>query len=219
MSEAWRDDNENRTYDAGEKFIDFNNNQKHDARDTLFNGPQCQGTKCGADIYQSIHVRKAIVLAMSSSQARLTLASSSLQGVSNLGLPYLNKSQVYATNDSLATVDGAAIDLPEDQGLSFDLYFADTGSPFGQTLPMDTVINVSADSGELAGTTTMTVGNTQGTSDPNAYGGNRITFTFKNTNTVANVGDVTLVGQITMKATTPKNIVTTLTIPYILRGN
>lgn len=218
MREAWRDDNENKIYDPGEKFIDFNNNQIPDPADGKFNGPQCQGGNCGAGIYQSIHVRKALVLIMSGSVARLTLASSTQQDVRNLGLPYLNNSQVYATNDSLVTASGAAIDLAEDTFLTFDLYFADFGEPFGQTLPMDTVINVSADAGKLAGTTTFTVGNTIGTSDPAAYGGNHITFAIANTNTAVNVGDAPLFGVITIKATTPKNNVTTLAIPYVLQG-
>jgi hypothetical protein len=70
MSEAWRDDNENRMRDPSEIFLDFNNNQQFDSADGLFNGPQCQSANlCGSDIAQTLHVRKSITLVMSSSTA------------------------------------------------------------------------------------------------------------------------------------------------------
>ena len=71
MSEAWRDDNENNTYESGEIFLDFNNDQSFTSEDILFNGPQCQGDMCTTT--NSLHVRKALTLIMSGSAASYRL--------------------------------------------------------------------------------------------------------------------------------------------------
>jgi hypothetical protein len=50
LPEPYRDDNEDSTYQMGEDFFDFNNNQNRDAVDTIFNGVLCNDTtgRCGA---------------------------------------------------------------------------------------------------------------------------------------------------------------------------
>lgn len=77
MSEAWRDDNENSVYDAGETFFDFNNGGDFSTADGKFNGPQCQGANCADESMRSIHVRKAMVLVMASSAAEFILTNAS----------------------------------------------------------------------------------------------------------------------------------------------
>lgn len=69
MSEAWRDDNENRAYDSGEIFIDYDNDGVFNVADLLFNGPQCSGDDCGTGIYTTINTRRSLIMVMSSSEA------------------------------------------------------------------------------------------------------------------------------------------------------
>ena len=69
-SEAWRDDNENNVRDNFEVFIDYNGDQAFNAADGLFNGPQCNSaTGCGTGQARTLHVRKAMVLVMATSDA------------------------------------------------------------------------------------------------------------------------------------------------------
>ena len=74
LSEAWRDDNENRVKDANEIYLDFNasGGAQPDAQNGLFDGPQCTGASCGAE---SIHVRRSIVLVTSSSSAAISVSN------------------------------------------------------------------------------------------------------------------------------------------------
>jgi hypothetical protein len=220
MSEAWRDDNENKFRDPGEQFIDFNNNQIFDGPDGKFNGPQCTGNLCGTGINQSLHVRKAFVLVMSGSDARLTLMSNTQQGIKNPTVDHIAGRYVYATNDQgTVIVDGTTISLDEDKFETFSATFADFGTPSGQTLPMGTTIQVSSSNGLLIGTTSKTVGNTIGQNDVNSYNGDEISFTLVNTNTATNVGDLTLNGVLTVTATTPKGTVTSISVNYTLKGS
>ncbi|MBL0710779.1 MAG: hypothetical protein JJV99_07190, partial [Colwellia sp.] len=144
MSEAWRDDNENSVYDNGETFIDFNENGTFSAADSLFNGPQCQGTGCAEETMRNIHVRKAIRLIMASSAAEYTLTND-------------NGRVVY--QDS--TGESASLPLPAvDNGghQEFTFNFADTGTP-NQTMPFGTTVTINISAGSLQGLTSVTVGN------------------------------------------------------------
>jgi hypothetical protein len=219
MSEAWRDDNENYIYDSGEKFIDFDNNLDFGVFDGLFNGPQCIGSLCGVGAKQSVHVRKAIELTMSGSVARMTLMSTTNNGLLNSNVAHIYGKYVYQTNDGGNNIqrDGLGLIIPEDMSEKFTLTFADFGLPFGQTLPSGTSIEVTVSAGNLEGVTSYTVPNTQGAA--NVYNGQYVDFAIKNSNTVATVGDTPINGTITMKATTPEEVITTLTFDYILSGN
>jgi hypothetical protein len=218
MSEAWRDDNENYIHDAGEKFIDFDNNQSFGIADGLFNGPQCVGSLCGTGSKKSTHVRKALVMVMSGSDARLTLMSSSRAGVLNPAVAHIANRYVYASNDSNVTKDGIVLNIPEDGSEGFTFTFADFGLPFGQILPAGTNIEVVAEGGTLAGITSYTVPNSIGSSSPNGYSGAEISFVIKNPNTAITVGESPILGTLKVTATTPKGNVTTLIFGYTLLG-
>jgi hypothetical protein len=118
MSEAWRDDNENRIHEQGELFIDFNNDGSFSSPDALFNGPQCLGTLCAGDSARSINTRKALVLVMASSGAKWRLTNS----------------DDFSTN--LVTSDGAGVGLAS-AGTKVSFFFSDTA---GQTMPVGTIV-------------------------------------------------------------------------------
>ncbi len=60
-------------YDAGDPFIDFNNNHVHDGPDGMFNGPLCQGPLCSSQT--SVAIGASNIIIMSGSQAVFTPAS------------------------------------------------------------------------------------------------------------------------------------------------
>lgn len=143
MSEAWRDDNENSVYDAGEKFINFDNDDAFSAADGKFNGPQCQGANCAEAGTRYIHVRKAIRLVMASSTPEFILTNS-------------DGSVVY--QNSLAGSSAPLPDVPNGDRLAFNFSFADTATP-NQTMPLGTTVSIAISDGELLGKTTFTVSN------------------------------------------------------------
>lgn len=224
MSEAWRDDNENDDHDLGEKFIDFDNSQSFSPRDDLFNGPQCLGVSCGSGTNKSIHVRKAIVLVMSGSDARMTLVSDTLPGTNNTAFGHIGNRCVYATTDTRADSNHIQSDCPnlvilEDESESFELIFADFGLPFGQILPEGTNIQVTADGGTLVGTSAFTVPNSIGSTNPLVFNGNAINFVIRNPNTAATAGELVINGSLKMTATSPEGIVTVMSFNYTLEGS
>lgn len=146
MSEAWRDDNEDGAYSSGEKFIDFNNDGEFSKADGLFNGPQCEGALCASEDANKIHVRKALVMIMSSSSSFFRLSNSATN-------------TLYFDNRT-----GTDINLPniaDNSALGLSLSVSDTAL---QSMPEGTTINVAASVGEISGVTALTVGNTNATS-------------------------------------------------------
>ena len=119
MSEAWRDDNENKNYDQGELFIDFNSDGKFSTADTLFNGPQCLGDKCAAESARSLNVRKAMILVMASSNAKWHLTNTS-----NLAVDLVNS-------------EGGGVGL-KSASTNVSFLFSDSA---GQTMPVGTVVS------------------------------------------------------------------------------
>jgi len=146
MSEAWRDDNENDQYDSGEKFIDFNNDEAFSSPDGLFNGPQCDGTLCAPEGANEIHVRKSLIMIMSSSNALYILENS------DTGADYENNN---------TSTSAPLPDIADNSSLSLRLIVQDTAQ---QTMPAGTTISVSASAGTLLGTTSATVPQTRSTS-------------------------------------------------------
>lgn len=130
LSEAWRDDNENRIRDSNEVFFDFDSSGSFNAQNGLFDGPQCEASSCGAS---SIHVRRALVLVTSSSAALISVSTSGTQIASNVS------SQ--PTTPVLSIVRG--------DSATFEMTYADTA---GQAIASGSRINVVANAGELAGT-------------------------------------------------------------------
>jgi uncharacterized Fe-S cluster protein YjdI len=82
FSEAWRDDNEDKQWNSGEVFLDYNNNQQFDSADGLFNGSQCtHSTLCGQGNASTFSVRKALVLVMSGSEAIIEVVNNANERV------------------------------------------------------------------------------------------------------------------------------------------
>jgi len=146
MSEAWRDDDEDDQYDSGERFIDFNNDEAFSQADGLFNGPQCQGALCAPEGANEIHVRKSLIMIMSSSSALYILENATT------GTDYENNS----TNTSVALPN-----IADGGSLSLRVIVQDTAQ---QSMPAGTSINVNASAGTLLGTTSGTVPQTRATS-------------------------------------------------------
>lgn len=197
MSEAWRDDNENREFDVGEQFIDGvtegSSIKSFDAADGKFNGPQCEGALCAAEGSRSIIVRKAAVLVTSSSQAHYR--------VSNVvgGVVYASNFDNTATNLDISITRGNAVSLR--------IELSDTEK---QTLPVGTTINIASSGATLVGQQLITVVNTIGTSDPNGYGGLNFTIRLLNEVTVAETTELTIT------VTTPSGTVTQAILPVQL---
>ncbi|MFZ5594444.1 MAG: hypothetical protein ACOY4D_09355 [Pseudomonadota bacterium] len=77
LPEAFRDDNENGMWDAGEFSVDFNKNYLHDAADGKFNGILCShSTLCGST--KTLNVRASTVLVMSDTQANIVITPSNI---------------------------------------------------------------------------------------------------------------------------------------------
>ena len=138
MSEAWRDDNANGTYDVGEKFFNFNNKDGFNPANGEFNGPQCEGSLC-SDV-QSIHIRKALEIVMSGSTAYFALTNG-------------DKSVTFQDNDGEVT---AITDIADLADQDFILSFTDSA---GQKLPAGTTVEVDISKGTVIGATTYSVKN------------------------------------------------------------
>ena len=191
MSEAWRDDNENNVYDAGERFIDFNNDKSFSAPDGLFNGPQCQGDLCAPEGSNEINVRKSLVMIMASSSSCYQLLNANAVNTEygdNCGyIDYTKSDEVneLVTQSIPSIADGSA--------LGFTLNVSDTAF---QSMPQGTSISVSASAGQLDGVTSLTVGNTTATKQV-------LSFIIANT-----VGGDPEIGTLTIQITSPSGIVT-----------
>lgn len=164
MQEAWRDDNENYAFDAGEVFYDFNDDNMHSDKDNLFNGPQCDSAVlCPATADNMIHIRKAAVLITASSKALLQVTQ-------------LSDDLVLVENYDDFTVNDAS-DVARGEISAYSLKVSDTAM---QTMPLGTQVSVTASLGELTGDTQISVANTIGVNDPNGFGGMDLIFYLEN---------------------------------------
>jgi hypothetical protein len=142
MSEAWRDDNEDGVHNDGEIFLDFNNDNLFSAADEDFNGPVCQGDFCPTENKNSLHIRKALTLIMSSSSAIYKLSNS-------------DDNTVYADNTNDTNIDIPPI--AEGSAQNFTFSFSDTAQ---QVLPIGTTLTLTSSVGKLLGTTSSEILNT-----------------------------------------------------------
>ncbi|MBL4631688.1 MAG: Ig-like protein, group 1 [Paraglaciecola sp.] len=157
-SEAWRDDNEDRVWNSGEKFLDYNDNEQFDQQDGLFNGKQClDSVLCGTGDASTMHVRKAFRLLVSGSFAVVEI----LDAAGGL---------LAATTEIIPAPDTLLIARGQKVALS-----AIVGDFFGNVMPADTNFSVSTDKGRV----TLTSGDTVANS--NALGRTKFTFDIENT--------------------------------------
>jgi hypothetical protein len=144
MPEAFRDDNENGIRDAGETFIDFNNNNAYDGPDGKFNGVLCNnvtpppaGSSAGTcSATKSIHVRGSLVIVFSGSTAVISVTSGAIT--------------LSACAGTTHPVNLRVVDL--------------TGNP----MPVGTTITAATTNGTMIGPTSFTQANTNVTPAPGA---------------------------------------------------
>ncbi len=189
-SEAWRDDNENRLWDSGEPFLDYNNNQVFDDADGLFNGAQCiDSALCGMGTAASIHVRKAFRLLVSGSDAYIDIFdTASVLLASNYDAPS-NPAPIVVARGSRVILSAL------------------TGDVFANVMPAGTGFAVSSDQGVI----TLASGDTVANS--NDLG--RTQFVFEIENTLAE-DDASIVANIQILVTTPQGIETRFSFPVTL---
>lgn len=210
MSEAWRDDNENGSYDQGETFIDFDNNKVFADADGQFNGPQCNGDLCANQA--SINVRKSLVLIMASGASNWAFYETQ-----EVTPGQFTEVLVASNRDS---VNDFRTPIARESSQTYSLFFADTAL---QTLPSGTSVTVASDAGELVGQTSFTVGNTTGTSkaisqqdlsdritisqarNEGTFGGQSISFSLKNT---LGEGEPGTTANLVIEITSPGNVLT-----------
>lgn len=131
LSEAWRDDNENRVKDNNEIFLDFNTSGSHDPQNGLFDGPQCTGSSCGLT---STHVRRATVLVTSSSGALIAVSNNGTELASN----------------TTAGSNAPVLSIVRGESALFEYTYSDTAI---QPIASGSTITVTSVTGTLAGTT------------------------------------------------------------------
>lgn len=124
-SEAWRDDNENGIRESNETFIDYNSDGSFNAADGLFNGPQCQSTSgCGTGEAATLHVRRSMVLIMSSSAAYYRVYRGNVQDINNV---------VFTNDPAISSPNALTVGL--DESFDLNLVYYDTEN---QMLPAGT---------------------------------------------------------------------------------
>jgi hypothetical protein len=190
FSEAWRDDNENRLWDSGEPFLDYNNNQTFDDGDGLFNGAQCiDSVLCGMGAAVSIHVRKALRLLVSGSEAYIDVFDSE---------------NVLLASNYDAPSDPPPVSITRGSKITLSVV---TGDEFANVMPADTVFSVLTDQGDITIISGDTVANSAKLG--------KTQFDFEVENTLA-VGDDSVVANIQILVTTPKGIETRFNFPVTL---
>jgi hypothetical protein len=238
-SEAWRDDNENRVKDAGETFIDYNNDENFNSADGVFNGPHCtHATLCASEAGSKINVRKALVMIMSGSNVAYTLMTRNLTADSNLALEHINTNYVITTNDNGSNVqtDGGitvnaggsstrtdgVIELDEGFSLPLTLAIADDASGLGQILPAGTQVSISTSFGSVSGATSFVIPNSVGylnADGSDQYGGSFAFFSLTNTNSTTNAGDTTQGGTLTIDFIFPSSLAfSSFSVPFVMLG-
>jgi hypothetical protein len=242
-SEAWRDDDESRTHNSGEVFIDFNNDNTFNAADGKFNGPQCtHDSLCAGSTAKKINVRKAIVMIMSGSSPVYSLVSSAVLTGSFSHLAHIGERHVLASNDienginpvdgpiivnatGTSGVIGSNIILDEGFALPMQLVVADDAAGLGQILPAGTAITISTSFGSVTGTTSFTVPNSVGylnSDGTDQYGGSEVSFSLVNTNSTTTTGDTNQSGLITFSFVFPQlssQATFSFTMPFTMLGN
>lgn len=131
VSEAWRDDNENRNFDSNEIFLDFNGSGSFNAANGVFDGPQCDSTSCGAS---GLHVRRALVMIMSSSDLLLAFSNDGTELANNTG----------------GAPSNPVLSIPRGQSAVLQFRFSDNAN---QPAPSQSSVVIEATNGELAGQT------------------------------------------------------------------
>ncbi len=163
LAEAYRDDNENRSYDLGEFFMDFNRDGLHSPGDGQFNGLLCVGPgnpAGGCSPVQKLNVSASNVIIMSGSTAKISDST----GGNNYGGP----PSVHAGGGNVIFTIGDARDQPLPSGTTIKAEVSTgitLGNPKSYTVPCTSLdgpsqysFNVTAGAGQLTLTVTVPSG-------------------------------------------------------------
>lgn len=193
LGDAFRDDNENGTYDSGERFFNTSASQSYQTADGKFNGPQCEGTQCGTAQANKTYIRKALIMTMSGSQAHFVIS----QGSTKI---YDESDGTDLRNTLAALAPGATA--------TFTVQFFDSAK---QILPSGSVLSVTANQGTLDAND-HTVQNTT------RAGGSTTSFSITSDIDPATPGTVGKTSNITILLTTPKGIETSIRLEQAFQG-
>jgi len=191
MPEAFRDDNENGVRDAGETFIDFNQNGGFDGPDGKYNGVLCDnvtpppvGSSAGTcSATKSIHVRGSLAIVFSGSTA-------------------------FVSKISPAAVIDLGGCISPGTTTQVDLRIVDA---VGNPMPVGTTVVATTSDGTMTGTSTFTQANTNATPAAGAathsvFIKNDSVLTTSGTPPVTTCNDPTPSGFLTIAITTPGGV-------------
>lgn len=181
LPDAFRDDNENTAFDEGEKFFNTQASTTYGPRDTLFNGPQCEGNLCGTGQANKTYIRKALVMTMSGSSADFTI----WQG-----------NNLIRDDFGLETAPIVPLtDIPAGQSSSFTVQFYDDAY---QMMPASTQVAVTASAGEL-------IFDAFGVANTTLRGGTTTGFVIINDTDPTSPGEPERTSSVSINLTTPNN--------------
>jgi hypothetical protein len=121
LADAFRDDNESRTYDSGEPYFNTKSSDGYQGADSVFNGPQCQGSLCDSTAITT-YIRKALVLTMSGSTANIIVRQNG------------------------TVINGTGSDIANGSTETFNVQLTDSAN---QILPAGTTLTVTSTLGDL----------------------------------------------------------------------
>ncbi|ABV89053.1 Ig-like domain-containing protein [Shewanella pealeana] len=189
LGDAFRDDNEDGKWDAkginpAEPYFNTASKGEYQAADKAFNGPQCEGSKCGLVEEQAnkTYIRKALVMTMSGSTAYFEIR----QG--NADKPFYSD----ISGTELANLTA----IPAGTSSVFHVRFFDSAN---QIMPAQTTLTTTASQGELD-TSPFTVPNR------NDRGGSVTSFTLTNDIDPTSVGELAKSSSVSIDVKTPKSV-------------
>ncbi len=137
LAEAFRDDNNNLTYDTGEVFVDFNIDGIHNPGNNLYNGKGCTHSSECDHVTDAITVRDSI---------ELVLAEDS---------PLISRVQFNNTGAVAYPVGTPTFNTQDDSSISFTI----GGVTNAQVLPIGSTINFAVSNSEIVAGSNHTVAN------------------------------------------------------------
>ncbi|NRD72497.1 Ig-like domain-containing protein [Shewanella sp. VB17] len=202
LPDAFRDDNENFTFDAGERYFNTQANTTYGSRDSLFNGPQCEGSLCGKDQANKIYIRKALVMVMSGSTARFIIKQGNTKVFDSTD----------GTNITLSAIAAGA-------SSGFSVQFFDSA---GQIMPANSNLSVSINNGTLDFSPYSVKNTISGKSDCLANisdtCGSTTVFTLTNNIDPTSTGEPSQASNITIELITPNEVKSSVVLTVELTG-
>ncbi len=135
LGEAYRDDNDNAAYDAGEFYVDFDSSGDLTPANGLYNGKGCTHSTLCDPTSDAVTVRASLVLAMAENAPNIT------------SIQY---------NNSGTVVAGTPFSTATDSSITFTI----TGPTNDNILPLGTTIKFTSTNSKIVGGAEYTVANT-----------------------------------------------------------